>query len=227
MPSALPEGEPAPADGSFPPSALDGAGRAAVRVLRARAVLHGAVRLLRLQHLHRERARGRARRVPVDVRRRGDRRGPPARRVLGTRTCRSRRCSSAAARRRCCRPGTWPRRARDRRRVRARARRRGHHRVQPRQRRRRRRSRGCATAGSTGCRSGCSRRCPTCSRVLDRTHDPRAGAAGGATGPAQAGFDQVSLDLIYGTPGESLGRLGAPRSTPRWPASRTTSRRTP
>ena len=40
--------------------------------------------------------------------------------------------------------------------------------------------------------------------TLDRTHDPlRVPAVVGWA--RQAGFDQVSLDLIYGTPGESLG----------------------
>ena len=40
-------------------------------------------------------------------------------------------------------------------------------------------------------------------RTLDRTHDPmRVPAAVGWA--RQAGFDDVSLDLIYGTPGESL-----------------------
>jgi putative oxygen-independent coproporphyrinogen III oxidase len=40
-------------------------------------------------------------------------------------------------------------------------------------------------------------------RTLDRTHDPlRVPAAVGWA--RDAGFDQVSLDLIYGTPGESL-----------------------
>ena len=40
-------------------------------------------------------------------------------------------------------------------------------------------------------------------RVLDRTHDPRRVPEVVAWARA-AGFDQVSLDLIYGTPGESL-----------------------
>ncbi len=56
-----------------------GAGSAAVRGLRARAVLHGALRLLRLQHLHGRRPRHRdrrARRLPDDVRRRRGRGGP-------------------------------------------------------------------------------------------------------------------------------------------------------
>ena len=40
-------------------------------------------------------------------------------------------------------------------------------------------------------------------RTLDRTHDPRRVPAAVAWA-REAGFDQVSLDLIYGTPGESL-----------------------
>ena len=41
-------------------------------------------------------------------------------------------------------------------------------------------------------------------RVLERTHDPaRVGRA--VRWAREAGFEQVSLDLIYGTPGESLG----------------------
>jgi oxygen-independent coproporphyrinogen-3 oxidase len=40
-------------------------------------------------------------------------------------------------------------------------------------------------------------------KVLDRTHDPE-GVPRAVDGARAAGFDQVSLDLIYGTPGESL-----------------------
>jgi oxygen-independent coproporphyrinogen-3 oxidase len=40
-------------------------------------------------------------------------------------------------------------------------------------------------------------------RVLDRTHDPE-GVPRAVRWAREAGFDQVSLDLIYGTPGESL-----------------------
>ncbi len=40
-------------------------------------------------------------------------------------------------------------------------------------------------------------------RVLDRTHDPRR-VPQVVAWAREAGFDQVSLDLIYGTPGESL-----------------------
>ena len=44
---------------------------------------------------------------------------------------------------------------------------------------------------------------PTCCATLDRTHDPARVPRVVAWARA-AGFDQVSLDLIYGTPGESL-----------------------
>ena len=40
-------------------------------------------------------------------------------------------------------------------------------------------------------------------RVLDRTHDPE-GVPRAVRWAREAGFEQVSLDLIYGTPGESL-----------------------
>ncbi|HEX4976282.1 MAG TPA: radical SAM family heme chaperone HemW [Nocardioides sp.] len=40
-------------------------------------------------------------------------------------------------------------------------------------------------------------------RVLDRTHDPER-VPQAVAWARQAGFEQVSLDLIYGTPGESL-----------------------
>ena len=47
------------------------------------------------------------------------------------------------------------------------------------------------------------RRRRTCCAILDRTHDPLRVPA--VVGWARAaGFEQVSLDLIYGTPGESL-----------------------
>ena len=41
-------------------------------------------------------------------------------------------------------------------------------------------------------------------RVLDRTHDPRRVPGRWSAWARAAGFEQVSLDLIYGTPGESL-----------------------
>ena len=111
-PSALPDGDPVPDDGALPAGRARGVGRAPVRVLRARAVLHGAVRLLRLQHLHRSTSwAGRARRAARPGRRTPR---PRSRRCAGPGrcwaivTCRSPRCSSAAARRPCCRRPTWP-----------------------------------------------------------------------------------------------------------------------
>jgi putative oxygen-independent coproporphyrinogen III oxidase len=44
---------------------------------------------------------------------------------------------------------------------------------------------------------------PSVLQVLDRTHDPER-VPRAVEWARQAGFDQVSLDLIYGTPGESL-----------------------
>ncbi len=49
---------------------------------------------------------------------------------------------------------------------------------------------------------------PPVLRVLDRTHDPDRVPQAVAWARA-AGFEQVSLDLIYGTPGESLEQWGA------------------
>ena len=186
-----------------------GLGDAAVRVLRARAVLHGALRLLRLQHLHRRAELGDVPgRLAGDVRRRRDRRGPAGppgarrRRPAG-----ATRSSSAAARRRCCRPRTW------RRIVAA---------IDdefglapgaevttesnPDSVDRRRPGRGCATAASPGCRSACSPRCPRAARCWTAP-TTRCGCRGVVGWAREAGFEQVSLDLIYGTPGESLGRL--------------------
>jgi putative oxygen-independent coproporphyrinogen III oxidase len=44
---------------------------------------------------------------------------------------------------------------------------------------------------------------PRVLRVLERTHDP-ANVARAVAWAREAGFEQVSLDLIYGTPGESV-----------------------
>ena len=86
-------GDPAPADGALPDAALAELGHAALRVLRARAVLRGALRLLRLQHLHRRRARRPAPgRLAGDVRRGGDRRDPPG--PAGCSATRTSRCDT-------------------------------------------------------------------------------------------------------------------------------------
>ncbi len=78
MGSALPLGEPVPADGSLPDGTRIGC-RRRLRRLPARAVLPCALRLLRLQHLHVRRA---ARRAPGRVRRHAPARGRPRARVL-------------------------------------------------------------------------------------------------------------------------------------------------
>ena len=108
-----------PAAGRRPSGARRRSGT--LRVLRARAVLHGPVRLLRLQHLHR-RAR------PSSAPEPRGRRTPPPRSprsgwlvgCSGTGTCRSRRSSSAAVPLPCSARPTWARCVDgDRRRVRA------------------------------------------------------------------------------------------------------------
>ena len=208
----LPEGEPAPADGSLPASALDGVGTrpfgfyvhvpfCAVRCGYCDFNTYTATR-----------ARRRASaRIPVDVRRGGDRRGPARRgRCSATATSRSRRCSSAAARRPCCRRPTWRGSSpavgdefglADGRR--------GDDRVQPGQRRRRRPRASCATAGFNRVSFGMQSAVRHVLRGA-RPH-PRPGRAcpRSSSGRGEAGFEQVSLDLIYGTPGESLADWAA------------------
>ena len=63
--------------------------------------------------------------------------------------------------------------------------------------------RSSASWASTGSRSACSPPSTTCCSVLDRTHDP-ARVPDVVAWARAAGFEQVSLDLIYGTPGESV-----------------------
>ncbi|NPC98368.1 radical SAM family heme chaperone HemW [Nocardioides sp. zg-DK7169] len=58
-------------------------------------------------------------------------------------------------------------------------------------------------AGFTRISFGMQSAVPEVLAVLDRTHDPRRVPAAVEWARA-AGFEQVSLDLIYGTPGESL-----------------------
>ena len=114
----------------------------------------------------------------------------------------------------------------DRQDVRPGRRRRGHHRGQPRVGRRRRRCGALRAAGFTRISLGMQSAAP---HVLARAGPPahrRAGRAAAAAEAREAGFDHVNLDLIYGTPGETAGRLrrlAATRSSaPGW----TTSRRT-
>ena len=66
---------------------------------------------------------------------------------------------------------------------------------------------------------------PSVLAVLDRTHDPER-VPQAVAWAREAGFEQVSLDLIYGTPGESLADWRDARSTRRSACGPTTSRRT-
>ena len=101
----LPDGDPAPETGELPPEALATLARLAARDLRARAVLRGALRLLRLQHLHADRAR--PGRLDRDLRRLGPGRARPRRAGCSAPApARSTPSSSAAARPRCCRRPT-------------------------------------------------------------------------------------------------------------------------
>jgi putative oxygen-independent coproporphyrinogen III oxidase len=59
------------------------------------------------------------------------------------------------------------------------------------------------TAGFNRVSFGMQSAVPSVLATLDRTHDPDRVAAA-VNGARSAGFDSVSLDLIYGTPGESL-----------------------
>ena len=66
---------------------------------------------------------------------------------------------------------------------------------------------------------------PAVLATLDRVHSP--GRPAQAVGEARAaGFGQVSLDLIYGTPGRAW-RTGRPAWRRPWPCGLTTSARTP
>ena len=59
----------------------------------------------------------------------------------------------------------------------------------------------CAAPGSRACRSACRARRPACWRRSSARHTP-GGAVAAARLAREAGFEHVSLDLIYGTPGE-------------------------
>ena len=172
MPSALPDGEAGPAGRLAARSrALTGLGSPALRRLRARAVLRHPVRLLRLQHLHRRRAR--RRRVAGLLRATAVAEVRLARQVLGTadvpagdRVPRWRHAHPAAA----ARPG--PAARRDPRRARA---------CGPTPRSPPRptptastsaRWRRCATPGFTRVSFGMQSAVPHVLATLDRTHDP-------------------------------------------------------
>ena len=146
----------------------------------------------------RVRRRLRRRPRPADA----SRRGRPARRA----------CSSAAARRRCSRPpalarilGAIPRAAGAEVTVEC-----NPDSVDPAQLdalRRGRREPGLDRGAVDGSR--------TCSPALGRTHDPAERRRARSARRADAGFERVNLDLIYGTPGETRRRLARARSTAR------------
>jgi putative oxygen-independent coproporphyrinogen III oxidase len=60
------------------------------------------------------------------------------------------------------------------------------------------------TGGFTRVSFGMQSAVPSVLAVLDRTHDPER-VPQAVAWAREAGFDQISLDLIYGTPGESIG----------------------
>ena len=221
MPSALPAGDPVPADGSLPESAL-----AALGTVRSgctctcRSAPSGAATATSTPTPPRSwavppRPRApRARRTP----------GPRSRRYAGpagssaTGTCRSRRSSSAGYADAVAAGGPGRGGRGDRRRVRAGPGCGGHHRGQPRQRVLRG-PRAAPGGGINRISFGMQSSVGHVLRTLDRTHDPlRVPGRGGRPGF----LEQVSLDLIYGTPADWEASLDA-----RWPARRTTCRRTP
>ena len=174
----------------------------AVRRVRPRAVLREPLRVLRLQHVHGDRARRRPSAATPSTRccAAEMRLAAAARRPARARPTRS---SSAAAPRRCSEQPAWRHRSTrcarsfglapgaevtteanpdtvDERHAGGPARRR-------------------ATPAS---RSACRARSAHVLRMLDRTHTPGASVAA-ARAATRVGFEHVNLDLIYGTPGET------------------------
>ena len=207
MPSALPEGEPVPRDGSLPASAYAGLGSRPFGVyvhVPFCAVRCGYCDFNTYTADRARRRRRRRRRTPTTRGRRGAA-GPPGarrrRRARGDGVLRRRHADAAAA----ARPGAAARRRP--RRVRARC---------PAPRSPPRPTRTASTpaslaalraAGFTRVSFGMQSAVPHVLATLDRTHDPEPGAAGGRAGPGRPASTGVSLDLIYGTPGEIAGRL--------------------
>ena len=178
------------------------AGPAPVRRLRARAVLRDPLRLLRLQHLHRRRTG--PRRQPGHLRR-----AWPSRRSGWPGGC------SATARRAVGTvffgggtPTLLPPAdlaailRRDRRRVRPRARGRGDRRGEPGERRPAVPGRPARGRVHPDLDRHAERGQPTCWACWTAQHEPGRPQRCVAWARS-AGFEHVSLDLIYGTPGES------------------------
>ena len=187
MPSALPEGDPAPADGSLPASALEGLGarpfgfyvHVPFCTVRCGYCDFNTYTATELGGTRRARARrgtpyAEAAIAEVRLARTGARR---------RRTCRSTRCSSAGARRRCCRPGTCVRSS-------ARSTTSSAWRTTSRSppsptptASTRATWPGCARAAINRMSFGMQSAVPHVLRVLDRTHDPRGCRAVVALGP--------------------------------------------
>ena len=226
-PPRLPDGDPAPADGSLPASALAPArgARRSASTCTCRSARCAAATATSTptpaDELGGVPARP-GRRTPT---RRSPRSGSP-RRCWATATCRSRRCSSAAARRPCCRRPTSSgcSRAVDDEFGLGR-RRRGDHRGEPGQRRRRASWRELRDGGFTRISFGMQSAVPHVLAAARPHPRPGAGAAGGAVGPGgrvRAGQPRPHLRHAGGV----ARRLAAGRSTPRSPASPTTCGRT-
>ena len=219
MPAAPPPGDPAPSSGTLPAAALAGAGQRAVRRVRARAVLRDPVRLLRLQHLHRRRARRPGCPGTPTPGWPSPRSGWPAG-CSATRRPRSAPCSSAAARRPCCPPAELGAiLAAVRRRVRAGARRRGDRRGEPGDRRPRRALAALRAAGFTRISFGMQSAAPHVLAVLDRAHQPGRPEQCVGVGPrGRVRARQPGPDLRHA--GGDRRRLGAGRWPPRWRPAR-------
>ena len=201
MAGAPPEGEPVPTDGALPSAALEGLGERPFGFY-----LHVPYCTTRCGYCDfntytaAELGGGASQSTYVDQAIAELR---LARRVLGTETCRPRRSSSAGARRPCCRRATWATAAGRPRGVRAAP---GAEvtteanpdSVTPES------LAALRAAGFTRMSFGMQSAATHVLATLDRTHTPGRAVAAVAEAKA-AGFEHVNLDLIYGTPGESLG----------------------
>ena len=203
MASALPLGEPAPADGLLPPTAADGAADRAFGVYVHVPFCRVRCGYCDFNTYTSDELRG-ARQSDYAGQAIGEIRMSPAQcsRHPGSLTAPPRRCSSAAARRRCFPPATScacstpcgtstgsP--------------------TAPRSPPRRTPTRstpadlcGSPKAGFTRVSFGMQSAVPHVLAALDRTHDPARVPL--VVGWAREAGLEVSLDLIYGTPGESL-----------------------